>query len=68
MLRLSGPSANQWKLIKPDQYAAIFICQFITVALLQRINESLILNEPNGGAEAIINLKTAPELSKRQES
>lgn len=30
------------------------------MALLQRINESLILNEPNGGAKAIINWNTAP--------
>lgn len=29
------------------------------VALLQRINKSLILNKPNGGAKAIINLNTA---------
>lgn len=52
----SDAAAARWKLIKPDQYAAIFICQFITVALLKRINESLILNELNGRAKTLINL------------
>lgn len=64
MLRLSVPSATHLKLIKPDQYTAIFICQFIMVALLQTINEALILNELNGRAKALINLNTAPEIPK----
>lgn len=57
------PSAALCKLIKADQYTAIFICQFITVALLHRIKGALILNKLNGSAEEIIVKEIQPRKS-----